>query len=332
MDRTTTGYRLAGTETFRLSSKALLKFPPEQRGYGGNLQNIDKDKVGEIYIPDEGKIFLKVDQSGAEALIVAYLCRNAKYRSLFTNGIKPHIYMALRLFEPFWSHIFSSTVIKEFLTAPIADLPLLPKWKEVSSAIKNDKMKYYVGKKTIHSASYGVKAPTLQMSILLDTEGTLSPSIGECRDWLGTFHDTFPEIEEWHGEVRDKITKYRRLENLFGYPRLFHQPAGDDLWKSGYAFPAQSTVACITHKAVVFLQNSIEKDKLAIDLLQNEHDGILVQCPNDEGYILQTALVCKEAMEQELTSPRGEKFRMKAEVSIGKNLKEMKDYETTNPS
>ncbi len=325
-DRKTTGYRL-DSDTFRSRSKALLKFPPE-KGYGGNLQNIDKEKLGEIFIPDEGKIFLKVDQSGADALIVAYLCRNAKYRSLFLNGIKPHTYMAMHLFAPYWSKQIHLPNIDHMLSSPIIELNKLETWKDLSKLIKDDKEKYYVGKKTIHSASYGVKAPTLQMSILLDTNGTLSPTLKECRDWLGTFHDTFPEIQEWHAEIRDTLLKTRKLNNLFGYPRRFHQPPGDELFKSGYAFIPQSTVAIITHKCITNLQKYIEENKLDIDILLNEHDGVLVQCPNNKLELGHIASLLKMCMNQTLTNFKGESFTMKSELSIGKNLKEMEEYKT----
>lgn len=323
IDRKTTGYRL-DSDTFRSRSKALLKFPPE-KGYGGNLQNIDKEKIGEIFIPDEGKIFLKVDQSGADALIVAYLCRNASYRSLFLNGIKPHTYMAMRLFAPYWKQLLGPINIDKYLECSIDKLRLMPRWKELEASIKSDNIKYYVGKKTIHSASYGVKGPTLQMSILLDTNGEFSPSLKECNYWLGTFHDTFPEIQEWHLEIQNDLLKKRMLKNLFGYPRQFHQPPGEDLYKSGYAFIPQSTVAIITHLCITKLQRHIEEYNLEIDILQNEHDGVLIQCKNDRVNIDDCASLLKATMNQELTNFKGEKFSMRSEVSIGMNLKDMEE-------
>src|SRR5690242_10436940 len=93
--RNTTQYKIAGTKTFRLSSSKAL------RRWGGNLQNIEKS-MREIYEPDPGKIFVQVDQSGAEALITAYCCEDGQYRELFKNGIKPHSYLGMHLFKDVW--------------------------------------------------------------------------------------------------------------------------------------------------------------------------------------------------------------------------------------
>lgn len=70
--RSSCTYKISGTKTFRLSSSKILGH------WGENLQNKEKG-MRVMYIPDDGKIFVQVDQSGAEALIVAYLCRNANF-------------------------------------------------------------------------------------------------------------------------------------------------------------------------------------------------------------------------------------------------------------
>ena len=67
--RNTTIYKLGGTETFRASSSKWF-------GRGTNLQNIEKS-MRQLYWADDGKVLVQVDQSGAEALIVSYLCEKA---------------------------------------------------------------------------------------------------------------------------------------------------------------------------------------------------------------------------------------------------------------
>ena len=100
------------------------------------------------------KIFIQADQSGAEALIVSFLCRNGRYRSLFLNGIKPHIYIALHLFHDTWAKIARmdiKTFDHIFLESPIHELKSIPGWSDIAKAIKNHETYYFIGKKTTHA-------------------------------------------------------------------------------------------------------------------------------------------------------------------------------------
>ena len=153
MPRQSTTYKLAGTDSFRLASTQILKHR-NKRSFGDNLQNKDK-KLSKFFIPDEGKEFFQADQSGAEALIVAYLCELGKYREIFLNGIKPHVYVAIKFFPEIWrGEGFSD--IDEISAAPIAALKSLPRWKELDTCIKaTDKWEpsrryYYMAKRVCH--------------------------------------------------------------------------------------------------------------------------------------------------------------------------------------
>jgi len=62
----------------------------------------------------------------------------------------------------------------------------------------------------------------------------------------------------------------------------------------------------------------VYKEKgLQWDILNNKHDSILGQVPEDEA--MDAAEILKELLSFDLHSPRGELFKMGAEVSIGKN-------------
>ena len=103
-NRFTTSMNPAGTKTMRNSSSSLLgglkktykleggKQITGKVGWGSNVQNITKS-LRRFFIPDEGKILVNVDQAGAEALIVAYLTKEGKYRKLFHHNVKPHSFI-----------------------------------------------------------------------------------------------------------------------------------------------------------------------------------------------------------------------------------------------
>lgn len=160
MVRDSCTWKISGTKTFRLASTKILKT------YGGNLANIEKSQR-EIYIPDDGKMLGQRDQSGAEALKVAYLCEAGAFRQLFIHKIKPHVYVALHVFKDIWKKKMRDIVgdipinFDEILSTPIQALKSSPYWKELDHLIKESdnwsmsERYYYLAKQTCHSCVDG---------------------------------------------------------------------------------------------------------------------------------------------------------------------------------
>ena len=176
---------IGGPKTFRLGSRQILSkkqeidFKTKTLGWGGNLQNIEKE-MRKIYIPDEGKILVQTDQGGAEALIMSYDCINGNYRQLFINNVKPHVYVGIHLFADIWKRKMSEYNligaipfdINDIVSAPIKDLKTLPHWKNLDLLIKDsdnwpvNERYYYFSKQTCHSANFGIAADKFRMNVL----------------------------------------------------------------------------------------------------------------------------------------------------------------------
>lgn len=182
--RNSTTYKLSGTKTFRRSSSKILG------RWGGNLQNIEKS-MRQVYKPDGFtpdltakcsywmdtgdtsvfteeelvtlRVFIQTDQSGAEALIVAYDCENKDYRQLFIHGVKPHVYVALKLFIDIWKKkavehnlMIKPDVIDKIASSKIHELKNFPEWRDLDRLIKDSdnwslsERYYYLAKQTCH--------------------------------------------------------------------------------------------------------------------------------------------------------------------------------------
>lgn len=316
-------YNISGTNTMRLSSAKLLNI------YGNNSQNFEKE-LRRIIVASIGKILVQVDQAGAEALVVAYLCRNGNFRQLFLNGIKSHVFVAMHLFCEQWEELMQCR-LDNYVNAPIAELKKLPRWKELERWIKEsdkwpaNKRYYHIAKMVCHASNYGMKAPTFRLNVLEKSEGKINLSLKEAQTYLTTYHSLFPEIQEWHAATVFELRKNRVLRNLFGFPRVFTGPEGDDLYKEAYAFVPQSTVGTITNMCITECQQRCEIDPIfleaAVDMLQNNHDSCLLQC--NVGTENRIYPEIQKHMNRELVSPRGEQFRMKSGVSIGYNWSDM---------
>ena len=312
-NRNTCAWKLAGPTTFRLASSKTIN------GKGTNLQN-PSDRICRLYIPDKGKVFVNVDQSGAEALVVSYLTTHGRFRDLFLNKIKSHCYIALRLFSKEWDTDMDWTPGRtdELLTLSPADLSAHSDWKQLLPKIKHHETRYFLSKKTCHASNYGMQGNTFQMSVLEETDGLVNLSKYMADLFLQTYHDLFPEIKVWHNEIVILINTTKVLRNLFGYPREFNCLFCDDAVKrEALAFIPQSTVGTITNIAFVELQDYIEQESKDWDLLNNKHDSFMTQVPIEEAE--EAAKVKIKIMEKDLVSPRGEKFKMKAEAQLGYN-------------
>lgn len=315
LPRNTCIYKLAGAETFRSSSAALF-------GYGTNLQNIEKSMRGN-YWADSGKTLVQVDQSGAEALIVAYLCKEGRFRDLFLHNVKPHVFVAMNVFLHKWQMLVKDLDVASFASTPIAELKNKEGWKVLDKIIKESdnwqpsERYYYIAKMICHASNYGMKGGAFQMNVLEKSRGQIVLSRQQADDYLMRYHSLFPEITSWHRWVEKFINDNGRLYNLFGHPREVTGTIGEYDFKEWYAFCPQSTVGIITHNAITQLQNFIEEHNLDWDILNNCHDSMMFQVPLGTDFAMLKR--AQQFMEPELTSPAGEKFNMRSEIQIGLN-------------
>lgn len=307
-NRITCQWKISGTKTFRLSSSKFLG------RYGTNLQNTSEGQL-KIFIPDDGKIFVQGDQAGAEALVVSYLCSDGKFRELFKNGIKSHNYVGLFLSTEAISKDIPE--VKEWLSLPISDLRLQYRWSDFLKWSKSHGDLYYIWKKTCHSGNYGIGPRTFINAVLSDSGGKIVLTPKEASRFLGVYHGLFPEILQWHEDIKSEVKTTNTLHNLFNYPRHFGQRIDESNIKEAYAFIPQSTVGTITNIAFTGLSYCTRDVQPDWDVLNNKHDSILLQVPI--GHQEAAKEVLRGFLGKELTSHRGEKFTMGVEVKAGYN-------------
>jgi hypothetical protein len=302
------------------------------------MQNIEKS-MRQIYIPDEGKIFIQTDQYGAEALIMAYDCEPASYRQLFIHNVKPHVYVALHLFKDIWKkkmreHNLSGDIpidIDEIIRTPVTDLKNNPYWKSLDLLIKDSdnwslsERYYYLAKQTVHSSNYDIQAPTFRMNVLEKSGGKIVIPKEESERFLLVYRSLFPEIPARNQRVKRQADMTRMLYNFHGHPYniTLYNPTESN-YKEWYSWCPQSTVGEITNIAFYKMQEFIESNRLDWDVLINGHDSILTQSPISEE--LDCARKQKEFIEQEFTSPvDGVVFKMRSETQSGYNWSPAKE-------
>lgn len=311
LPRNTCLWQIGLADSFRNRSRKLFST------YGTNLQN-PSERICRIYEADPGKLLVQADQAGAEALIVAYLAKHGNYRKLFLNNLKPHSYVAMQIFKYNWLKE-GHTIVGAACACDIDALKFLPGFNEFYKEIKfsKDGKRYYLGKKTAHAYSYGQGSRTFRKNVLKESEGQIALSAKEAKLFLTTFESVFPEIKEWQIETIERVRKDKEIRNLFGFPRKLYTPLDKSNERQFLAYVPQSTVGVLTNLAIAEIYRFCKKEKLNWDILNNKHDSVLMQAPENEA--VDCGKEISKIMSKELITPRGEKFRMKVEVGIGKN-------------
>lgn len=319
--RITCSWKLSGTDTLRLASAKFFGF------YGTNLQNPSPYLMASC-VADPGCVLIQRDQSGAEALVVAFEAEDGRFRELFKNNIKPHTYLALQLFVNKFRGAHEAT---RYLMVKPSTLSAYQEWKELNHLIsKKSEREYFLGKKCIHAKNYDMGPKTFQLSCLETSEGTIALSHAEAKSFLQTHEQTFPEILELQARIRATLAAGRTLRNLFGYPRYFGGIWNEALLRKAYAFVPQSTIGTITNLAFTELYEYARKNRLPWKILNNKHDSVLLQVPDTKEHREHAALISGKAIERELVSTTGIRYQMKSELQVGYNW--AKYHETKNPN
>lgn len=319
---------VAGPVTFRRASRKVLAKKDKKAtfaNWGTNLQNWEK-KMRRIIEADKGYVLVNRDQSGADAKIVAYLCKHGPYRELFINNIKPHQYLALHLFPDVWKARYNKEKVEIALATSIPNLSKLEFWKELAKLIKSSDdweakhRYYYFGKKIAHASSYGMFGAKLAMVVLEETQAEVVLDKREADSWIVKCHGFFPEIQgSFQFRVAQAAKSKQQLRNLFGFPLNITSLVRDGDMNDLYAWIPQSTVACLNAHAYIKMQNYIEDNDRDWHILADTHDSLTLEAPEDQAE--ECAKVLKDCYETyEFTSPvDGVKFTMKTEAQCGYN-------------
>lgn len=301
--RYTSAFDVSGTKSFRLSARKVFG------DFGGNEQNRSELFRSFLVPPPDWDMF-QVDQRGAEALVVAYLCEAGNYRELFEVGIKPHTYLALNIFPDRFRGTYSRDRYRFRRPRELAELP---EWPELNTLISEDpahEVPYKLGKKTAHAKNYNMGPDTFRKNVLKDSQGTIVLTFAEAKEYLLIFERLFPEVIEWQASIERQLADGRVLYNLFGFPRTFHGRWNAALVREALSYIPQSTIGCLN--SMVFTDMAADT---RWDMLVNAHDAVVGQSPKE--LTEEACRTAKKLIARPLTSPRGEIFYMGADAMAG---------------
>lgn len=240
---------IAGTKSGRFNSSET------PWGTGRNGQNMPSGRKGvqfkQVFIPDEGKKLIQVDLSQAELRVVAWLADEEQLIELLESGKDVHQYTADQV---------------KRVTGVEVSRPL--------------------GKMLNHAANYGMGARKFASACLVQ-QGIVITEL-QAQQLLEARRASFPKIVAWQKAIEKKIMKDRWLESPHGRRRSFFGRMYAD-------YSTKEINAALVNEALSFIPQATVVDALneawynleylagdRIDVLQQGHDSILLQCKENE--------------------------------------------------
>lgn len=282
----------AGTETGRFNSKAHPFY------IGHNIQNIDPE-LRDMFIPDEGFVFVSADLKGAESVAVAYLSGDEAYiRAVNSGDVHTLVASMVWGFEP----------LRE-----LAERKFYLEWTYRDMA-----------KRAGHGSSYDGKPPTIAREIKVEVD--------VVEDFQRKFFKAFPGIRDWHAATVKELQSTQSLVTPFGLRRIFWSRLwSDDTIREAIAFKPQSMIGYITH--IGELRVWKELDGKDCQLLMNGHDSTLLQVKEDKLEILLPKIMKLLEVEVPVTDIKGieRKMTIPLECKIGYNWRDFDKKTGKNP-
>jgi len=276
-----------GTESGRLSSSETIF------GTGTNMQNLPMEFRKHL-VADDDNLMYNIDLSQAENRVVAYISPEPAMIAAFERGVDLHKQTASLIFG-----IPISEVSDEIGSSSIGG--------------GNFSQRFW-GKKANHGLNYDLGYKTFAFYYEI-------PEV-ESRFIVDKYHKAYPGVHQYHAWIRNRLSKDRTLENLFGRKRLFLDRWGDELFKSAYSYIPQSTVAeKINRHGLIYIYYNQHLFK-PVDILLQVHDNIIFQMNYKQWSWEQQAqclILIKDSLESPLTW-RGNQFSIPISLEVGTNL------------
>lgn len=325
--RMRTSYNICGTETDRTSTSNIAAPIRPEKSMGVAFQTLTKHgdigaDICEMYIPDEGYVFINSDLSQAEARVVFVLAEDWNSLEALKN---PNFDLHWQVAKWIWPY----------------DLPSI---EECKKTLSKEDMRRFIGKTGRHAGNLGIKKHTFMMNVNTDAKKygyDLKISEWKAGEILKVFHKNCPNVEQvFHKTIEEQLNASRILEGPLlygpddrlmqrGRRRMFFDRWGNDLLKEAYSDIPQATVSNQTKHAGMRIKNRLPW----VSFILEGHDALLAQIPDNDSQIAEYCAVAREELEKPIIftggtfDRQGFELIIPADFTIGrKNYKDLEKF------
>ena len=243
-------FKLASTETGRLSEKLIMLIPRPDSLTDPDLGKQYQIRLRELFIPDEGYVMVGADYSGLEVSMAAYLTGDAQLIADIRNKIDTHSAVAIQAFD--------------------LDEPLEP-----YDTLKQRVSEKYGYHRTIAKAAtftwlYGGGESAISRNIGIDL--TLA------RDVLAGLRTRYPGVADWQERVKLTVERDGNVSTPWGRTRhfLFHSGLSRKVTEGQYREAINSPNQGMSSD--INLAAFAELEGRGLETLFPFHDAVYLQC------------------------------------------------------
>lgn len=128
-------------------------------------------------------------------------------------------------------------------------------------------------KNCVHSADYGASYKTIGDKYIGDRY--------VAKRWLNKWFTLHPRVRAWQRQVEFSLQSSRTIANPWGFRRVYTDRL-DYILPQALAWIGQSTVAITINKILLRVDHAHEHEDLPIELLLQDHDNLVMQCPTNQ--------------------------------------------------
>jgi DNA polymerase I-like protein with 3'-5' exonuclease and polymerase domains len=233
---------------------------------GGNMQNIP-GRVKELFIADEGYVFVYFDSAQAEARIVGWRYRIAKWIEQFERARRDGVYDAHR------------ALASEMFGIPYDDVPTFDHYdlseghpppvgkEDFSPTIR------YISKRCRHGLNYRMQPDRLSLTTGLPYMDSL--------DAFQKYHAATPELRVGWRHTEEEVKRNRTLFNAYGRRYLQLEEPTPETLDSIVAFYPQSTLGDHVSR-VIYKSHDDPKWPSHAAIVLNIHDALIALVRKDQ--------------------------------------------------
>lgn len=276
-------YNIGGSESGKSAPKTYRLSSSENAfGSGGNLQNVPSQKskaigkaaargnmavlgdpyslpnIRSMFVPDPGYTFFDGDLDRADLQVVVYEAEDEMLKAALKMGAD--------------IHLLNSFILENKEPPPMDELveshPKYADHRRPMSFIRE------FAKVFCHGTNYGGQPRTMAAN----TGRTVHDIDRAQKIWFGAH----PGIKRWQGRIKDQVTKFRFVENKFGY-RWYIFDRVDSIIPEAIAWIPQSTVSIVINKIWMNLYENVPEAQVLLQV----HDSLAGQfLSKDKDYVV----------------------------------------------
>lgn len=208
-----------------------------------NFQNIPEGPARSIYCAPSGKVFVYADFSQIELRILAILAKDTALLQVFAEGGDIH-------------------------DANARDLFAVPSESKVTSRQR------FFAKMFVYCLNYGGTAEGLKER---GAEMLSDIPLERIKDMQKKYMQEHPAIDLFRRRLVKALKREKKLTNAFGRPRIFFGRV-EDVVKSGYNFPIQSSAADVMNTKLIQINNNPSLNSLVLQV----HDSVMLEVEKEK--------------------------------------------------